>query len=435
MKEFLRQASQVIPSKRQLDWFNTEFYVFSHFGVNTYTGREWGDGTESPAIFNPVNLDCDQWVAAIKAMGARGLVLTAKHHDGFCLWPSKYTEHCVKNSPWKDGKGDVVREASEACRRAGLKFGVYLSPWDRNSKLYGTDEYNDYYKAQLTELLTGYGELFMVWFDEACGEGPNGRKQEYDFAGYIELIRKYQPNACIFNDHGPDVRWVGNEAGTARFAEWAVMPKELTHRCEVQTGPAPLFGELSLDGIYNTLPDLGALSNIIFSEGLTFCPSEIDMSIRPGWFYHPEEEPHSLERLQNTYITSVGGNAGFHLNIPPNRDGLYDEKDVARMKELGDWIRSTFSKPIPSAWKQDGQDFIVTLESAQPVKYVVLREDIARGQRVEAFSIDDGNWWNIYDGTTIGNKRICPVKTDSGTLRIRIRSTRGEVLMKSIELY
>ena len=240
MKAFLQSAAHVTPSARQMAWFDTEFYAFLHFGVNTFTGREWGDGTESPAIFNPERLDCDQWAEAVKAAGARGMVITAKHHDGFCLWPSKYTEHSVKNSPWRDGKGDVVREVAEACRRAGLKFGFYLSPWDRNCALYGTPEYNDYYKAQLTELLTEYGDVFIVWFDGACGEGPNGKKQEYDFPGYIELVRKYQPNAVIFNDGGPDVRWIGNESGTARFAEWAVMPRELAHRAEVQTGPAPL---------------------------------------------------------------------------------------------------------------------------------------------------------------------------------------------------
>ena len=309
MQAFLRSAARVVPSERQMAWFDTEFYAFFHFGMNTFTGREWGEGTESPALFNPERLDCDQWAEAVKAAGARGMVITAKHHDGFCLWPSKYTEHSVKNSPWQGGKGDVVREVANACRRAGLKFGFYLSPWDRNCALYGTPAYNDYYKAQLTELLTEYGDVFIVWFDGACGEGPNGRKQEYDFPGYVELVRKYQPGAVIFNDHGPDVRWIGNESGTARFAEWAVMPRELTHMAEVQTGPAPLHGCIPLDGIYNTMPDLGALSNIMLSGGLCFCPAEVDMSIRPGWFYHPEEEPHSLDRLKRPRRTAFSTRA------------------------------------------------------------------------------------------------------------------------------
>lgn len=439
MKAFLQSAAHVTPSARQMAWFDTEFYAFLHFGVNTFTGREWGDGTESPAIFNPERLDCDQWAEAVKAAGARGMVITAKHHDGFCLWPSKYTEHSVKNSPWRDGKGDVVREVAEACRRAGLKFGFYLSPWDRNCALYGTPEYNDYYKAQLTELLTEYGDVFIVWFDGACGEGPNGKKQEYDFPGYIELVRKYQPNAVIFNDGGPDVRWIGNESGTARFAEWAVMPRELARRAEVQTGPAPLHGYIPLDGIYNTMPDLGALSNIMLSGGLCFCPAEVDMSIRPGWFYHPEEEPHSLERLQRTYITSVGGNACFHLNIPPTQDGLFDPRDVARLKELGDWLKESFSRPLEARMEQSGWEYTLTFAEKTAVRYVVLQEDIRQGQRVEAFSLEEqdeyGLWQAIYHGSTIGHKRICPVSTQTSALRVRIRSARDAVNMLSIQAY
>ena len=218
IRDFLASAAYVVPSARQLDWFEQNFYAFVHFGVNTFTDREWGLGTEDPKIFNPAGLDCDQWARAAKSAGMRGMILTAKHHDGFCLWPSRHTEHSVKNSPFRDGYGDVVRELSDACKRAGLKFGFYLSPWDRNSPLYGTEQYNDYYKAQLTELLTRYGDIFMVWFDGACGEGPNGKRQVYDFQGYIDLIRRYQPNACVFNDAGPDVRWVGNESGKSRFA-------------------------------------------------------------------------------------------------------------------------------------------------------------------------------------------------------------------------
>ena len=232
MVEFLKEAAGVVPSERQLAWFDIGFYAFIHFGVNTFTDREWGDGTEPESIFNPEKLDCRQWAETVKAAGMKGMVLTAKHHDGFCLWPSKYTEHSVKNSPCKR---DVVGEAALACREAGLKFGVYLSPWDRNSQYYGTPEYNDYYCNQLEELLTGYGELFCIWFDGACGEGPDGRKQEYDFPRYIRLIRKYQPNAVIFYDKGPDVRWCGNEAGSSRISEWAVVPGEL---CNTQIGRA-----------------------------------------------------------------------------------------------------------------------------------------------------------------------------------------------------
>ena len=291
LRDFLRQAANVRPTQRQQRWLDMGFYGFIHFGVNTFTGREWGTGREDPRIFNPTRLDCRQWVEVAKSAGMGGLILTAKHHDGFCLWPSKYTEHSVKHSPFRGGKGDVVREFADACRQGGVKFGFYLSPWDRNSPLYGTEAYNEYYKAQLTELLTEYGDVFMVWFDGACGEGPNGKRQEYDFRGYIDLVRKYQPNACIFNDRGPDVRWIGNESGTARFAEWAVMPRELTCLAQVQTGPGPLYEEGALAHVYNTQPELGALSNILPSGGLCFCPAETDMSIRPGWFWHETEQP------------------------------------------------------------------------------------------------------------------------------------------------
>ncbi len=304
MLKFLQDAAHVKPSKRQTDWFDMEMYAFIHFGPNTFTDREWGGGTEDESVFNPKNLDCDQWVKAIKSAGMKGMILTAKHHDGFCLWPSKYTEHSVKNSPYQ---GDVVREAEQACRRGGIKFGFYLSPWDRNSKCYGTPEYNDYFCSQLEELLTEYGDIFCVWFDNACGEGPNGKKQIYDFPRYIKLIRKYQPGAVIFNDFGPDTRWCGNEAGVARSAEWAVVPSELCCQSEVQTGPGPMAEDGDLSYLYNTDQYLGAMPNILYSKGLTFTPAEINMSIRPGWFWHEDEAPHSLHKLFSTYLTSVGG--------------------------------------------------------------------------------------------------------------------------------
>ena len=223
-------------------------------------------------------------------------------------------------------RGDIVREAAEACRRGGIRFGFYLSPWDRNNPAYGTPAYNDYYKAQLTELLTQYGEIFHVWFDGACGEGPNGRRQVYDYDGFFELVRRYQPNATIFQDAGPDIRWIGNEAGKPRASEWAVVPSELTRFAQKQTDGALVEGDLS--GIYNTWDGLGDLATIQYSKGLCFCPAEVDMSIRPGWFYHPEEEPHSLERLFHTYLSSVGNNATFHLNIPPMPDGRFDPRDA-----------------------------------------------------------------------------------------------------------
>ena len=436
---FMQDASRVVPSQRQIEWFNTEMYAFVHFTVNQYTDLEWGLGNEPESIFNPVDLDCDQWVEAVKSAGCRAIVLTAKHHDGFCLWPTKTTEHCVRNSPFKGGKGDVVREVADACRRGGIKFGFYLSPWDRNQPCYGTDSYNDFYKAQLTELLTQYGEIFMVWLDGACGEGPNGRKQEYDFEGYFELVHKYQPGACIFYDKGPDVRWCGNEAGKARQAEWAVVPGELCSYAAKQTEGAVVPG--GLEGIYNDRPDIGALSTILRSEGLAFCPAEVNMSIRPGWFYHKQEEPHSLERLFNTYLVSVGNNACFHLNVPPMPSGRFDERDVARLKELGDKIRCEFGNPVETEMEvQEDGTIVLRLPGKTKVKYVELAEDIRFGQQVETFSV--GGWLErkqdvqlYYHGFTIGHKKICPVNFETDAVYVKVTAHRGEPRLMMPKVY
>ncbi|MBE6710912.1 MAG: alpha-L-fucosidase [Clostridia bacterium] len=442
-KEFLKSAASVKPSARQMNWFDTEFYAFVHFTVNTYTDLEWGLGDEPESIFNPYDLNCDEWVEAVKSAGMKGLVLTAKHHDGFCLWPSAYTEHSVKNSPWKDGKGDVVRECAEACKRGGIKFGVYLSPWDRNSKYYGTDAYNDYYCNQLTELLTNYGELFMVWFDGACGEGPNGKKQVYDFDRYIALIRKYQPNACIFNDHGPDVRWCGNEAGQARRAEWAVVPTELCYRCDVQTGPGPLAEGADLSFMYNSDQNIGELNNIMYSKGLGFAGSEIDMSIRPGWFYHEKEEPHSLDRLFRTYINSCGANTSFNLNVPPMPSGRFDPRDIQRLKELGELLENSFgeSKKVPCTVKKidTGSDtqckYEIELPEETDVRFVELREDLAAaGQRIESFRIYGDDGCKYYD-YTVGHRRLCWMKTKTKKLILHITSARDEVVLRDISVY
>ena len=419
MKEFLKEAVSVLPSKRQIEWFNIGYYAFIHFGPNTYTGREWGTGDEPESIFNPTELDCDQWVESVKSAGMKGLIITAKHHDGFCLWPSKYTEHSVKNSPCKK---DIVKEASEACKRGGIKFGFYLSPWDRNSKLYGTDEYNDYYCNQLTELLTQYGDIFCIWFDNACGEGPNGKKQNYDFKRYIELVRKYQPNAVIFNDFGPDIRWCGNEEGLGRKAEWSVIPKELCKYSKVQTGPAPFSLNSDLSYLRNNTQKLGTLDTIMLSEGLTFTPAEIDVSIRPGWFWHESEEPHSLERLLSIYIQSVGNNTSLNLNLPPDKNGLIDERDVARLKEFGDLLKKEFGNVVSSSVKSvsttcdyQSKYEIVFEKSETEIKYIELREDLEKGQRVESFQIlavlPDGGFRAIYQGDTIGNRKICEIRT------------------------
>ena len=440
LKEFLSKAAHVKPSARQLAWYDTEFYAFVHFTVNTYTDLEWGLGNEDEKIFNPYDLNCDEWVEAIKSAGMKGLVLTAKHHDGFCLWPSKYTEHSVKNSPWKNGQGDVVRECADACRRGGIKFGVYLSPWDRNSKYYGTPEYNDYYCNQLTELLTNYGELFMVWFDGACGEGPNGKKQVYDFDRYISLIRKYQPNACIFNDHGPDVRWCGNEAGQARREEWAVVPSELCFRSEKQTDGAMLDGDLSF--MYNSDAEIGELGRILYSKGLVFTGAEIDMSIRPGWFYHANEEPHSLDRLFRTYVNSCGANTSFNLNVPPMPSGRFDPRDIARLRELGDALKNAFGeeKRVPATVTRidTGSDtqakFEIKLPEKTNVRFVDLMENIAEGQRIESFRILAGSRC-VYEGHTVGHRKLCWMNVETDTLTLFVTGARDTVDMREIGVY
>lgn len=442
---FLEKAGRVVPTERQLRHLReTPFYAFVHFSPNTYTGLEWGTGKEDPAIFNPTELDCDSWVEAIKSAGMKGAVITAKHHDGFCLWQTETTEHSIKNSPYKNGKGDIVREFADACRRGGIKFGFYLSPWDRNCELYGTDAYNDFYRAQLTELLTNYGDVFHVWFDGACGEGPSGKKQVYDFESYFELVRKYQPNATVFKDEGPDIRWCGNESGSARAAEWAVVPWELCYFCEKQTEGKLFDGELK--HIYNSDKDIGTLENIMYSSGLVFCPSEIDMSIRPGWFYHPEEEPHSLERLFNTYLRSVGGNTTFNLNIPPMPNGKFDQRDIVSLKELGDKIRSSFAVDLCENAKVTRTslggyqcEYLVELDEEKDINFFELEEDITQGQRVESFRIlrrKDGLWDKVYSNyTTIGNKRIIEEDVQCDAFKIVVEASRGEPIISKIAAY
>lgn len=445
-KEFLKGAANVKPSKNQFERLReTPFYAFVHFSPNTYTNLEWGNGDEDPAIFNPTELDCEQWAKAIKSAGMKGMILTAKHHDGFCLWQTKYTEHSIKNSPYKNGKGDIVKEAAEACKKYGLKFGFYLSPWDRNAKCYGTDEYNEYYKNQLTELLTGYGEIFHVWFDGACGEGPNGKKQVYDFDGYIELVEKHQPNATIFHEQGT-IRWCGNEAGIAPFAQWAVVPYELCPFNKPQTNGALVDGSLE----FNKNPDvaIGTLENIMYSKALVFAPSETDMSIRPGWFYHEDEQPHSLERLFDTYITSVGNNATFNLNIPPMPNGKFNDADVKRLNELGELLNKEFGTNLAEGipfeksvgYSETQPEYTLKLGEKKKIKYVEIAERISEGQRVSNFAVmrkdEFGQWLPLAQSTTIGSRKILkfdPVETDE--IKITIMSSRDVPDIEWIKVY
>ena len=459
---------KVHPSPRQLAVERMEFYAFAHFTVNTFTDKEWGDGTEPEAVFNPTALDADQWVDALKSAGVGGLILTCKHHDGFCLWPSAYTEHCVKNSPWREGRGDVVREVSDACRRGGIKFGVYLSPWDRNQPLYGQGRpYDDYFCAQLTELLTQYGDIFTVWFDGACGEGPNGKKQVYDWDRYYALIRELQPGAAIAIC-GPDIRWCGNEAGDTRESEWSVLPTGFATpdavAAESQKEDSAAFREKKIDHMAR---DLGSRSFLEGATGYAWRPSETDTSIRPGWFYHASEDDRvrSTETLLDIWYRTVGGNSTLLLNIPPDRRGLFHETDVSRLREMGEYIRRTFAVNLAAAFEApddgyhtadalredsydayykpfDGENAVtlsVKLKAPAAVTHVVLKEHIPMSQRIEAFAVEaktGGGWTEVARGTTVGYKKICrfaPVTTDE--LRIRIEDSRVCPVLSFVGVY
>jgi alpha-L-fucosidase len=475
ISDLIGKAARVVPSERQLRWQALEFQAFVHFGMNTFTNREWGEGTEDPKLFDPTDLDANQWVEAVKAAGIRGLIVTAKHHDGFCLWPTRFTEHSVKNSPWREGKGDVVGEVATACGKAGLAFGVYLSPWDRHEPTYGdSPRYNEHFKNQLRELLTNYGEISEVWFDGACGEGPNGKRQVYDWAGYFALIRELQPGAVI-SIMGPDARWIGNEAGVTRESEWSVIPV---------IGFDDLPDEKNPGGIAHIdaqAQDLGSMEKIaaVAKQGgrLLWYPGQVDVSIRPGWFYHAAEDDKvkTLDHLLDIYYTSVGGNAQFLLNIPPDKRGRIHENDVRRLKELGDRLRATFAVNLaegsktesgteiilvdgidargrPTGYSERGVDvFSCSLGEARTFNVAMLLEDIRQGQHVEEFVIEvwegagavtdrdlleQTGWREIARGTTIGWKKLLRFPTvTTQWVRVRILKSRsGSTILRPATL-
>jgi alpha-L-fucosidase len=349
----VRKAANVVPAERQMAWQELEVVAFAHFGMNTFTDREWGQGTEDPALFNPTAFDARQWVRAIKAAGMKQLIVTAKHHDGFCLWPSRLTSHSVKSSPWRSGKGDVVAEVAAACREAGLGFGVYLSPWDRHEPSFGdSPRYNEFFRGQLRELLTGYGRVDEVWFDGANGEGPNGKRQVYDWPSFYAVIRELQPQAVIAI-MGPDVRWVGTESGYGRETEWSVLPAALSDPARV----ADAAQKFPLDGAFTpgdqTLPDLGSRSKLASARALIWYPAETDVSIRPGWFYHAKEDARvkTPEKLVDIYFSSVGRNGVLLLNIPPDRRGLIHENDAAALAGMRAILDETFRTNLAAGAK------------------------------------------------------------------------------------
>ncbi len=452
-----------VPSERQLRWHTLEFYGFLHFGVNTFTDREWGNGDEDEALFDPAALDARQWVQAAKDAGMKGLIITAKHHDGFCLWPSQYTAHSVKKSPWRGGQGDVVGDLARACRDAGLEFGVYLSPWDRNHADYAKPEYLTYYRNQLRELLTQYGRVFEVWFDGANGgSGYYGGAREtrridnrtyYDWPFTWNLVRQLQPAAVMFSDAGPDVRWVGNEDGVAFDTSWYGLD-----RSKVYPG-APNY---SRDGTAKGTP-----------AGPDWVPPEVDVSIRPGWFYHPAEDGKvkSLEALLDIYYQSVGRGASLLLNVPPDRRGLIADADVRRLRELRTAIDATFATDLArgarasaSAVRGAGRQFAagrvndgdartywatgdgvttgsVELTFARPERFdrLVLQEFIALGQRVEGWRLEaevNGAWAPIAEGTTVGYKRIARfAPVTAARLRVTVTKALACPTLSTIGVY
>ena len=424
----MAKAVQVRPTPRQLAWQRMEFAAFAHFGMNTFTGKEWGDGTESEKLFNPTDFDADQWAAAIKAGGMKMLVVTAKHHDGFCLWPSAYTEHSVKNSPWRGGKGDVIRELADACRRHGLKFGIYLSPWDRHEKTYGTAAYNDYYKNQLRELLTNYGEVSDVWMDGAGrGEAHDRMVKLYDWAGFFALIRQLQPNATI-SMQGPDVRWVGNESGLGRETEWSVLPA-------------------SGAGIDMIGKDLGSRAILMAAaargDGLAWQPAEVDVSIRPGWFYHKWQDlmVRSAPNLVNIYFSSVGMNSLLLLNLPPDKHGRINGRDAAAVAGLKRWLDRAFAEDLAAGAeaKRQPNEIELKLSGVKKFNCVALQEDITQGQRVEEWALEayrGGQWTEVARGTTIGYKRLVRFPAASADrVRLRVLRSRAEAVVSAFGLY
>ncbi len=451
-----------LPNQNQLTWHHMEMNAFVHFTTNTFTGKEWGFGDEQPSVFNPTSVDADQWVSTFKDAGFKGVILTCKHHDGFCLWPSQYTDHSVKNSNWLNGKGDVVRAVSDACKKYGLKFGIYLSPWDRNHKDYGTPAYLDYYRNQLTELFANYGPVFEMWFDGANGgDGYYGGKREkrsingatyYNWPATLDLVRKMEPNIIFFSDAGPGVRWVGNERGIAGETNW---------------------NTISPDTLYAGKAGIEKLLNEGSENGNQWIPAEVDVSIRKGWFYHAEEDSlvKSPEKLFDIYLTSVGRGSTLLLNVPPDKRGLLHENDVKALKGFREVLDREFGRDLAregwvnanafrgkdlrygpanltdddfeTYWATDDDETTgsmeISFDKSQLVKYVMLQEFIKLGQRVKNFTVEvwkDEKWNQVAEGTTIGYKRILklePVETTK--VKITITASKACPLISTFAIY
>jgi len=428
---FRAARARPVPSPAQLAWQRDERALFLHFGVNTFTDREWGDGREDPAVFAPTALDARQWARTARAAGFRAMILTAKHHDGFCLWPSRTTRHSVAASPWRGGGGDLVREFAEACRAEGLRAGLYCSPWDRNAPAYGDSaRYNDFFCDQVTELLTNYGPIHEVWFDGANGEGPNGRRQVYDWPRFFGLVKRLQPASVIFSDAGPDVRWIGNEKGIAGDPNWSTVDPAAV--------PFPgAEGDRVIEMLQHGAP-----------EGSVWRPGEADVSIRPGWFYHPAEDARvrSVSDLVDLYFLSVGRNAKLLLNVPPTRDGLLHATDVARLAGMGETVDLMFAANHAagrrSTWRPAGERGAVLeidLGRTVDIRILDLREEVSRGQVVAGYTAEaeqGGAWTALSRGTTIGFRKLDRTDaTPARRLRVTITDAVDRPLPISIGCY
>lgn len=431
----------VVPSENQLRLAEKPFYAFIHFGMNTATAREWGTGRETVKDFTIKYIDSKQWVSAIKSSGATGIILTCKHHDGFCLWESGYTDFSVKNS---DFDGDIVKMLSDECHKQNMDFGVYLSPWDMHDKRYGTDAYNDYFCNQLTELLTNYGEIFEVWFDGA--KGKNAVDFEYDWNRYYDLVRKLQPKANIAIC-GPDIRWVGNEGGKTRKSEYSVVPESL-RMCETiaKNSQKNEKDAYSLQKIVSTDEDLGSRKILEQSENLCWYPAEVDVSIRKGWFYSRNENitVKSPDKLFDIYLNSVGNNCTLLLNIPPTNKGVIHSKDVKVLEKLGEKIKSVTAFPVtidnPGKLSNDTGYLQYDFDKERKLKYIVLKEDIRFSQRVEAFDVYlknvTGDYDLVYSSSVIGSNKIISLKDNNSTEAvIVIRQSRSNPVIKSVGFY
>ncbi len=451
-----------LPTASQMAWHEMEMNAFVHFTTNTFTDREWGYGDESNDVFNPTAVNAEQWAKTLQETGFKTMILTCKHHDGFCLWPSEFTEHSVKNSPYKNGKGDIVKEASDACKMYGLKFGVYLSPWDRNRADYGQTSYLTYYRNQLKELFTKYGPIVEMWFDGANGgDGYYGGAREkrkingatyYDWPKTLDLVRSMSPNVIFFSDAGPGVRWVGNERGIAGETNW---------------------NTITTDTLYAGKGGIEKLLNTGQADGKNWIPAEVDVSIRPGWFYHAKEDSlvKTPEKLLSIYLSSVGRGSTLLLNIPPDRRGLFHENDVKSLRGFAELLKKEFGNNLAANAKVSADTYrgnqkkfapanltdgnketywttddaittgsvVITLAKSQTIKYILLQEYIKLGQRVQSFTVEvwkDNYWEKIAGATTIGYKRILKIDPIAAQkIRVTITQSKACPILSNIELY